>query len=305
MNLIYTNKHGLSYYVYAYIRSKNSSVALAGTPYYIGKGAGSRAFDQKGHKVKVPDNHTLIVIIASNLTEMGAFAIERRLIRHWGRIDNDTGILRNLTDGGQGHSGFIKSIETRKKHSLAMKGKPKSEEYKNKMRGVKRPPSVSEKLSLAFKGRQKSIEHIAKLKGKKVSEQTKQKLRDARKKQGPLSPESIQKGIEKRKGFKHSEEAKQKMREAALKRVRSAEHNQRISEACKGKSRTPFTEEHKKNMSDAKKGHLVSVDTRKKISESKRLNPKLATCAYCGKVATIQMITRHHGDNCKSKLTCT
>lgn len=304
MNYIYSNKHGLTYYVYAYIRSVDSKTAKAGTPYYIGKGNGSRATDIRGHKTKVPENPAMIVILAENLTEMGAFALERWLIRRWGRVDNKTGILRNYTDGGQGHSGFIKSEETRRKHSLALKGKPKSEEYKAKRRGIKRSQTTIEKMRLSQKGKKMSLEQIQKMRGRKVTDETKQKLREARKKQRPASPESIQRAAEKRKGFKHSEESKQKMREAALGRATSEETKKKISDACRGKSKSPFTETHKQNMSRAKQGHLVSDAARKKISETKKLSPKLSTCPHCGKLATVQMIARHHGDRCKNKLVC-
>jgi hypothetical protein len=43
-----------------------------------------------------------------------------------GRKDLGTGILRNLTEGGDGASGHIKSEETRKKISESQMGEKKS-----------------------------------------------------------------------------------------------------------------------------------------------------------------------------------
>ena len=92
------------YYVYAYIRDRDSDAAKAGTPYYIGKGCRDRAFDSR-HAVDVPADKSLIIIMEKNLTELGAFALERRYIKWYGRKDINTGILRNKTDGGDGCSG--------------------------------------------------------------------------------------------------------------------------------------------------------------------------------------------------------
>ena len=103
------------YYVYAYLRSKDSKTAKAGTPYYIGKGKESRAWDW--HKsIPIPQNKELIVILETNLTEVGALALERRYIKWYGRKDLKTGILLNRTDGGDGLAGYKAPEEIRYKY---------------------------------------------------------------------------------------------------------------------------------------------------------------------------------------------
>lgn len=178
---IYTN----SYYVYAYVR-------LDGTPYYIGKGTGKRAYSKR-HSVWVPSGESgQIVILENNLTEVGALAIERRLIRWWGK-KYEGGLLYNKTDGGEGKTGYgvskPHSEKTKQKISKAKLGKsyPKLTEANRKTaekrRGISLTQEVKDKISIAMEGRVMSEEHKANLSkagvGRPVSEETRQKMRES------------------------------------------------------------------------------------------------------------------------------
>ena len=83
-----------SFYVYAYLRENKK-------PYYIGKGKGSRAYSTC-RVIPKPKELSNIVFLRKNLSEEEAFYWEKLYIKRYGRKDINTGILRNLTDGGEG-----------------------------------------------------------------------------------------------------------------------------------------------------------------------------------------------------------
>ena len=84
-----------NYYTYAYLREDK-------TPYYIGKGkCKTQRHLHPGHYVPIPPEER-ILILKNNISEDEAIKHEIYLISLFGRKDNNTGILRNLTEGAEG-----------------------------------------------------------------------------------------------------------------------------------------------------------------------------------------------------------
>lgn len=275
-----------NHYIYAYIRQD-------GTPYYIGKGVGRRFKAPHGKHIAVPKDRNRIVLMETNLSQVGALALERRYIAWHGRKANGTGILRNLTDGGEGIFGYKHTEEYKKQSSESRKGK-------GYWKGKKIPKETVEKLRQANLGRPLSEDHKQKIReanlGRVISEETRMKLSLANKgkpspRKGQKLPETVVQNMRGRTGSKSCMYGK-KMPDDVKKK---------ISLAMKGKQQKMFTCPH-----CDKTGNAVVVkwhfDNCKQNPQNKDMEAKRFTCIHCGLVSASELIMkRWHFDKCKLK----
>lgn len=204
------------FYTYAYLRED-------GTPYYIGKGKGRRAYQKhkrgnlRDFRPKYTDgkvDYDRILILKKNLTENQSILHEEYMISIFGRKDNKTGILINLTDGGQigGTPGYICTQEKKEQTSKMFKGIPQDPEF------VKRRSERVKKHYNSEEGK-KTIEYLKKKKQEYFSsEKGKKRLQELSKRwSGKNNPGYGGKFAGEKNGMygkKHSEERKKQISES-------------------------------------------------------------------------------------------
>ena len=279
------------YYVYAYIRSKDSDAAKAGAPYYIGKGKGARAFQE--HRTKTGGTHTpsdknLIVILENNLTELGAFALERRLIKWWGRKDIKTGILLNQTDGAEGISGYVHKEETLVKVKKTKIDRYGTTSYNNReqSRRTKLKNHGDANFNNPEKRKQTCIER-----GVDLSYNNSEKAKQT----------SIERYGQNWNGVP---EIVEKKRKTKIERYGNENFNNR--EKAKQTNLQRYGDENFANRETAKQTMMdrYGYDNYAKTEEHREKQSSKAkikvTCPHCGKEVQKISSTRYHFDNCKS-----
>ncbi len=249
-----------NFYLY-YLRRPDKPDPLdpsKGQPFYVGKGCNGRLGNHRAEafsllhksgrkKYKIAIIHSLWKqgldfqedIYLNNLSEEDAFALEIAAIEQYGRKDNGTGILANLTDGGEGNTGWIPSEEFRQGVSDFHKGKIVSDETKRKAREANL--------------------------GQKRSDETRQRLRESHIGHCP-SREAIEKSASANRGKKRPPESIQRMSEGRKKAWEIQKAN-----GYKPPPKLPHTEETKQRMSDAKigkPGHPQTEETKQKIRDA-------------------------------------
>lgn len=123
-----------NFYVYHLVDPKIS------LPFYVGKGKGYRLYEHENDTVRgiTPNKNKLLyykikkilknsgkinyVKIKENMSEREALTLEMGEISKYGRRNIKTGILCNLTDGGEGSTGYRHSTKHRNKLKLKNPG---------------------------------------------------------------------------------------------------------------------------------------------------------------------------------------
>lgn len=167
----------LIYYVYIFIDPRS------GLPFYVGKGKGDR---WKYHLLKSSlrdgslKSQTILLLKVLGLspvvhfyvldvTEETALTVEAALIIKYGRIDIETGILTNRTDGLDG--GYQHTEEAKQKMSFP---RPKTAEWirnhSESLIGRKASDDVKRKISAAHSGKRKSESHKENISKSKTKE---------------------------------------------------------------------------------------------------------------------------------------
>ena len=169
----YTAVNKAKYFIYRHIRPDNNE------PFYIGLGKYNYTYNTYNclynRAYSKSDRNNLwkkivsknfgnyeVEILLDELNYEEAVEKEKEFIKLYGRIHNGTGILSNLTDGGEGITGhsFIHTEEHNRKKSEALMGHPVSEETRRKQSLAKKGKPLSEEHKLKLKNRPK--EHLCK-----------------------------------------------------------------------------------------------------------------------------------------------
>lgn len=185
-----------------------------GVPFYVGKGLARRAKQHltQSHnqfvnriisKIRRSGCEPMVEFVFETVDESLVNAKEVELIGFYGRRNNGTGCLANLTDGGEGQSGRICSDETKRKIGEKSSGRSPTEETRLK-------------ISKAHKGRKHTVEAVEAYRAAAFARATPEyRAAQAERTKAQWTPERKAAYAAKRKGCVVSEETREKIRLAA------------------------------------------------------------------------------------------
>ena len=252
-------------YVYQHIRLDKNK------PFYIGIGFDNNGKYRRAYRrgrndiwAKIVNKTDYVVeIIEDNLSNEEVFEREKHWIRLFGRLNNNTGILSNLTDGGEATFGMIHSDDAKRKMSEARMGKLLSDETKQKIskatKGHKyNTPEVRKKISDRHKQNegfrirglsQSNLEHL-----KRVNENSKGK---------PTWNKGIS-GV-----YNHSDETKRKIGEGNKGKIITQQQREQISitQKSKPKVKCPYCN-NQMNVANLGRWHGENCKSKRNLYEA-------------------------------------
>lgn len=270
------------FYVYEHVRKDSGQV------FYVGKGSGYRIVSKQGRnpywrRVAEKAGYDPRIVFRTDCEELAFFAEQELIDKH-----RRSGLrLANMTDGGEGRSGFKPSPESIKLQadrqrgqkrpavSAALKGRVRTPEHSKRIseakKGVKASDAARLAMSISRKGRPSTML------GKKHREESKRKTSDSMK--GDRNHFY---------GKSHTSEAIEKIRAANLGKEDSSETRARKSAAHSGPRNRNF-------------GKPVPLERKLKQIAALKARPRVA-CPHCARVMDDSNAKRWHFDNCKMRI---
>jgi hypothetical protein len=205
-----------------------------------------------------------------------------------GRKDTKTGILTNLTDGGEGLSGLTRDLSGENNPNYGKRGKLAVWWGRKHTDATKLKQSISQK-------------------GKVISEEHKQAMRKPKSEAGRLAIAKARLDS----SYRPTEEVRQKI-SASLKgrpsphkgKQQSIESNKKRSEATKGVAKPRIECPHCKMLipkNVANKFHFNNCKSNPNTNEIKPFKYEIVSCPHCGKEGGGSNMKRYHFDACKFK----
>ena len=255
------------YYVYSHTRLDKNEV------FYIGIGTINNRDAYKRSKAKDKRNN-----IWNNITKKTKYSIqilmestdydiikaeEIRLIALYGKIKDKTGILSNISDGGEGNTGYKPTKEIIEAQRQRMLGRKASKETKEKISLAQRNKKVSKEVGLKISESKK---------GKKVNKSDNRKKYLKHLSTGLVFPSILQaaKHFDIRSNMLGRDLISGRNKEFLLINKEEFTNTIKITNQNFYVKRKPLTEETKRKLSEKNKGKIFSEESKLKMSNSQK-----------------------------------